>query len=78
MLASADIMRMRGITEEGMVQARRRTQGLIAAAVPDSKNKRQRSAGNDSSSRPSSSAVNIQDQIHLACQQECAYRTGSD
>jgi hypothetical protein len=39
MLASADIMRMRGITEEDMVQARRRTQGLIAAAVPDSKNK---------------------------------------
>ena len=38
MLASADIMRMRGITEEDMVQARRRTQGLIAAAVPDSKN----------------------------------------
>lgn len=53
MLTSADIMRMRGITEEDMVQARRRTQGLIAAAVPDSKNKRQRSAGNDSSSRPS-------------------------
>lgn len=78
MLASADIMRMRGITEEDMVQARRRTQGLIAAAVPDSKNKRQRSAGNDSSSRPSSSAVSIQDQIHLVCQQECAYRTGSD
>lgn len=78
MLASADTMRMCGIAEEDMAQARRRTQELVAAAVPDSENKRQRSAGNDSSSRPSSSAVNIQDQIHLACQQECTYRTGSD
>lgn len=78
MLTSADTMRMCGIAEEDLAQARGRTQELVAAAVPDSENKRQRSAENDSSSRPSSSAVNIQDQIHLACQQECTCRTGSD
>lgn len=45
MLTSADIMRMCGIAEEDMAQARRRTQELVAAAVPDSENKRQRVLG---------------------------------